>query len=331
VALSLEVRKTTGFSRSHWRNTTDVPWSNLRGLDSNQLDRILSAVKFEILRDPGTLICQGRTGLGRANGTFTFEPNPAFVRQLDGLGYGAPTDEQLFRMLMHDVTLEFARNAVEYRLGASTKDLIDMRAHGVNDGYLERVRASGYSVTARQLIDFKNHGVSPEFLSKVKASGFSFTAREVIQLRNHGVSAEFLEAAKDSGYGRIDAAEVVELRNHGIDPGYLRALSQHGLSPEPREITSLRDHGVTPDYLRELKEAGYEKLAVGEVIDLKNHGVPTAFVKQAWEAGFDFTTQELIHMRSQGVDAAYLRRIKASGFGNLTADQIVKLRQHGVD
>jgi hypothetical protein len=332
VSLTLDVRRTKGWGRNHWRNTTELPWQALRGITSEQLDRILSGVKFDILRDPGTLHCEGRSGLGRASGTFTFEPNQAFSSQLTALGYSAPTDEQLFSMLMHDVTLAFARRASEAGLQASTKDLIDMRAHGVNEDYMERALAAGYTgLTARNLIDFRNHGVTPDFLRELKASGYSFSAKEIVDLRNHGVTADFVESVKAAGYAGIEARELVDLRNHGVDAGYMRGLKSHGLSPEPREIVDMKNHGIDPDYLRALKEAGYENLATRDVIDLKNHGVPAKMLREAKDLGFDFTIREIIELRNNGVDGAYLRKVKDSGFANLTADKIVRLRQHGID
>ena len=43
------------------------------------------------------------------------------------------------------------------------------------------------------------------------------------------------------------------------------------------------------------------------------------------------SADEMIRLRDHGVDPAYVARVRASGYENLTVDQIIKLREHGVD
>jgi hypothetical protein len=332
VQLTVEVDRRNGFGRNHWRNTHDIEWAALRGIGPDQLDKLMAAVKFDILRDAGTLHCEGRTGLGRASGTFRFEPNAAFSKQMRELGYSEPTDEQMFSMAMHDVSLAFARKAVDAGLQASTKELIEMRVHGIDEEYIGATRDSGYpDLTARNLIDFRIHGVSPDFLGDLRETGYRLSPREVVEMRIHGVSSEFIAAVRAAGYKQIDAGDIRDMRIHGVSVEYLRALKNYGLTPKPRELIEMRIHGIDPEFLRSLRDAGYQELSARETIELKNHGVPGDFVREAKDLGFEFTPKELTQLRTHGVNGAYLRRLKDSGFGNLTADKIVKLRIHGVD
>jgi hypothetical protein len=43
------------------------------------------------------------------------------------------------------------------------------------------------------------------------------------------------------------------------------------------------------------------------------------------------TSSEIVQMRIHGVTGDYLRKLKDSGFQNLTPEKIVKLRIHGID
>jgi len=332
VKLSLDVRKTKGLSRNRWQQTQDVEWAMFSGMKSEELDRMVHALKFDIVHDAGTMHCTGRTGLGRASGTFTFEPNHAFADKLRDMGYASPTDDQLFSMLMHNVTLEFARKSVEAGLRASTQELIRMRSHGVSDDYIDKTRASGYpDITARSLIQFRDHGVTTEFLRDLQASGYTLSPSEVVELRDHGVSSDFIAAVRAAGYKDIAASEIRDLRDRGVDEGYLRALRDHGLNPPPRDLIQMRDHGVDPEFLRALKDAGYGDLSTGDVVQLRDHGVPAKFIHEVREHGFNFSPKEIVAMRDHGVDGAYLRKLKESGYGNLTSEKIIKLRDHGVD
>lgn len=301
---TITVRKTRPMGRHHWSNSNDVPWSSIHGLTPDDLGRLSGAVKFTVVRDAGTLVCEGRTSLGRASGTFTFEPGEAFGRKLGELGYFPPDAEQSFSLMLHDVTLDFARLVADAGLRATTDELIQLRSHGVTAKYIAEVRASGFGdLHVKTLIDFRNHGVGTDFLREIKASGFEFSPRDVIELRNHGISADYLSDIKSAGFGSLTADQIRDLRNHGVEPSMLRALH----------------------------ESGYKDIEVREVIRLRDHGVPADFLRQSRELGYAFSPEDLVKLRNNGVDSGYLRKLKEAGFDHLEADQIVKLRQHGVD
>jgi hypothetical protein len=286
----------------HTKVSTDVPVDRFRGLAAAQFDRGGPA-KFEYVQDAGRLICEGRFSFGGGRGTFTFVADPNFTGELKSLGYEAPDENQLFQMLLMGVGLEDARTAKESGLNASTQELIDMRAHGVNAQYIRETRRAGYrDLRARDLIEMKNHGVTPGFLRDLKVAGYD-----------------------------IPTAQVVELRNHGVSSEYLRELNDYGLRPEARDLVQMRNHGVTPDYLRGLNEAGYGNLSAGEITNLRNHGVPVEFARDARALGYSFTSRELVDLRNNGVDGRYLRRLHDSGMRNLDAEKIRKLKTHGID
>jgi hypothetical protein len=182
-----------------------------------------------------------------------------------------------------------------------------------------------------QAFDMLLSGFSLDFARAVKDAGVSATTSQLIDLRNQGVDAAFLRGMRASGHPDLDARDLIELRNHGVTPEFVADLRRAGYQFHTREIVDLRNQGVTAEYVRDLKEAGYTDLPVREIVDLRNHGVPADFVQEAHSLGYDFSVRELIDLRNNGVDGGYLRRIKDSGMKNLTAEQIRKLRQHGVD
>jgi hypothetical protein len=80
-----------------------------------------------------------------------------------------------------------------------------------------------------------------------------------------------------------------------------------------------------------MKDAGYGNLSADEMVQLRIHGVQTAFAKDARELGYGFTPEDLVQLLIHGVDGAYLRKIRDAGMRNLNAEQIAKLKMHGVD
>jgi hypothetical protein len=287
---------------SHSSTGNDVPLSRFRGFSTSVFD-IGGKTRFEYVQDAGRLVCEGSFTFGRGSGTFTFVPDPNYSAELRRLGYMEPDSDQLFTMMMVGVDLDFARAVRNSGLNASTNQLIELRIHGVTVDYIRDMEAAGYrGLSVQNYVDLRIHGVTPEFVRDLKAAGYDLAAQQVI-----------------------------ELRIHGVDTGFLRSLKTYGLQPRASELVELRIHGVTPEYLKGLKDAGYGDLSADKITQLRIHGVSTDFIHDTKDLGYSFTAQELVDLRIHGVDGAYLRRLRDSGLKNLNADQIQRLRIHGVD
>jgi len=315
---------------SNWSTTNEVPLSSLRGLSPDQLARGGKA-RFEYVQDAGRLICEGSFSWGRGSGTFTFSPNDQFVSNLERMGYEAPDDDQLFSMLMLNVGLEFARGVRDAVPDASTKQLIELRIHGVSLDYIREAGEAGYKdFTAKDYVQMRIHGVDTGFLRGLHASGYKLQAGEICDLRIHGVSAEFVKELKQAGYD-LTAKQITELSIQGVNSEYLRELKSYGLRPPPSDLIDFRIHGVSPEYLKGLKDAGYGNLTADQITQLRIHGVRAEFVRDARNLGYEFTPQEFVELQIHGVDGSYLQKLRDAGMKNLTASQIAKLRIHGVE
>lgn len=287
---------------SRWINSSDMKLERFRGLPANAPD-ITGAASFEFVGDAGRLICTGTFTGSRGIGTYEFVRNAQFSSELTKLGYDAPADDQLFSMLMADVTLQFARDVKAAGVPSTSKELLEMRIHGVTSDYIRQMHSSGYTtLTAKEYVEMKIHGVTPELVREVKQAGYDIPARN-----------------------------IVEMKIHGVSPEYIRALGTYGLKPSPREVVEMKIHGVSPEYLKAFRDAGYSGFTVREVIDMRIHGVNSGFAEDAAGMGYKFTARELTQMRIHGVNSEYLRKLKTAGFNNLDADKIVKLKVHGID
>jgi hypothetical protein len=288
-------------SRPGHRNSSsmDVPLADFQGLDMNAS----GPARFEYVQDAGTLLCEGRFLVGHGYGTFQVQPSARFAAQLNDLGYESPDQDQIYTMIFTRVSLDFARGVRDAGLRASTRQLIEMRIHGLTVPFIREVRAAGFS---------------------------GATAGDLIQLKIHGVSTEFIHDLKQAGYD-LSTNRITELKIHGVSSDFIRDLRAYGLKPSASDLVQFKIHGVTPEFLKSLKDAGYDNLAVGQVTDLKIHGVSPQFIREVKDLGYDFSQRDLVDLKVQGVDGGYLRRLRDSGLRNLTAHQIVKLKIHGID
>ncbi len=286
---------------SMWTWSVDVPLSRFHNLSGNVLQHGGRA-EFEYLTDAGKLLCKGAFSFRSGAGTYTFVPSAEFGAELRNLGYGTPSPDQAWSMMLSNLSLDYARV----------------------------VRDAGLRASTGQLLDLHNHGVTKEFLRDLKDGGYDFSAAGIIQLRDHGVDADFLRELKRANYD-LTAGQIAELHDHGVDSRYVRDLHSLGIHPHGSDLVQLHDHGISAEYLADLKTAGYGELNVDQTIGLREHGVPAEFVQQAHELGYQFTPQELIGLRDHGVNGEYLKTLKESGIRALSAGQIQKLREHGVD
>lgn len=294
------VERTRPGSRSV--SSSDVPLANFRGFTLDMLNHS-GAAKFAYAADAADLRCEGKFAWGRGAGGFTLVPNAAFTSELNRLGFATPHEDELFLMVLSNIKLDFVREVRSADIAASLHDLLDLATHGVTSQYIRDINRAGYR---------------------------DLRAQDYIEMRDHGVEPRFIERLKQAGY-QLRAEQVIELKDHGVDSNYMRDLGAYDLHPNASEVVALRDHGVTPEFLRGFRDAGYGAIPADETIALKDHGVDRNFVMDAHDLGYRFTPDELIQLHDHGVNGKYLRTIYDSGMRNLSAEQIVRLRDHGVE
>jgi hypothetical protein len=141
----------------------------------------------------------------------------------------------------------------------------------------------------------------------------------------------FVAALQQMGYDTPDDDQLLSMLMMDIDRAFAREIRDAGLRANVRDLIQLRIHGVGLDYIREARQAGYQNFTADDYTQLRIHGVDTNFLRAASRLGYDFTPRELAQLRIHGVDGRYLQRLQDAGMRNLNAEQIEKLRIHGVD
>jgi len=352
VRLSLISRDDDGNDRM---NTQDVPLSSLAGFSLSMLDHD-GPVKFEYVRDSGRILCQGQVTGGRASGPFTVVLNPSFVSALQKMGYAAPHDDEAFSLVTSDVTLGYARAVRDTGLTSSVSDLIDLQDHGVSSDYVRAVRQEGFTnLTASDISNLRDHGVEPNYLKAIKAAGPNLSIDEIDSLYDHGVKPDYYKSMKatvpqlsieqidglfdhgvepDSykGFASVDPKlsieEIDSLRDHGVKPEYYRSMKSVDPKLSIEQIDSLFDHGVEPDSYKGFTSAD-PKLSIEEIDSLRDHGVEPEYLKEIRALPDGFSISDISELRDHGITAMYIRNLHAMGVKNLTAAQIVHLRDGG--
>jgi hypothetical protein len=283
-----------------------IPIAQLSGLSQTQM---MSAsgnqVRFQLVRDAGTLDCEGWFKDGQGAGHFVFTPNAGFVSQLTKRGYGAPTNEQQFVMAIHDVDLGLIDELrVQGFQQPTLNQLIRMGTHGVRLEYVKELHGLGYRLKAAdELIRMVDHGVSLRYIRNLAALGYErLSPEQLIKAADHGVSSEYIKNVQAAGYTRVALEEFVRMADHGVNSKYMLALSELGYKQLPIEqLIKLADHGVSSRYVRELKSLGYENVPVEQLIKLVDHGVSISFIEKARAAGHKDLDQ-MIYLHNHGIE-----------------------------
>lgn len=157
---------------SDW--SRDVPMASLVGLTRDQLQSGGTNVRFDVVRDAGTLHCVGYASHGAGGGTFSFVPSTSFSNALASRGISRPDAGQQLRMAMANVTIAFIdvlrRNSSAI---TSTDDITRVLNHGVDERYVSGLDALGYkNLGGDDLVRMRDHGVSLDFVQGMIGLGY---------------------------------------------------------------------------------------------------------------------------------------------------------------
>jgi hypothetical protein len=244
--VQFEIRRTS--PTSNMSNSGTIALSELRGLTSAQLRSAGSVVRFEIVRDAGTLQCEGFIKNGGGGGSFVFAPNPNFPNEIRALGYGDLNDEQIFSMAVHDVSAAYVR---------------ELAALGVRPD------------SSSQLITMRIHNVAPEYIKEFQSLGYSsLTPEKLVTMRIHRVTANFARELREMGYNSVSTEQMVTMRIHGASTDFIKEIAALGYNhPGIDQLVTMRIHGITPEFIRKTRARGLGNLPIEQLVSLKIHGV----------------------------------------------------------
>lgn len=117
----------------------------------------------------------------------------AFIQSMRAAGYNVSLDKYLaFRIF--NITPAYIRelNDLGYR-DLDSDAITSFRIHKVTPEFIRGMRELGYDdIPARKLVAMRIHRVTPEFVRELKAAGYSgIPIDKLISMRIHGVDAEF--------------------------------------------------------------------------------------------------------------------------------------------
>lgn len=155
-----------------WNMGRSIDVADLRGITAAELGGTTGDVRFELVREAGTIVFEGDVRNGRGTGFFTFTPDSGYLSRMAQLGYGDLSDTRKFVFAAHDVTTQYVTELQDlgYR-DLPENDLVKFVIHGVSVDFIRGMNGLGYSdIAAEQLVKLRIHGVSPDWVRRIRAA-----------------------------------------------------------------------------------------------------------------------------------------------------------------
>ncbi len=206
--------------RSSMSSSSSLPISQINGLARAQLASPVPVVaRFDIVRDAGTLRLEGFLQNGSGGGNFTFVPNTTYASEMRALGYSDLSDEKIFQLGTHDVSIAYIRSMIAAGIRPeSANKLISMRIHNVTVQFVNEMSALGFTdLKPDKLVTLRIHGVSADFARSLKDLGFNaVTPDQMVTMRIHRITPDYIRMVRARGFNNVTIDQLIRLKIHGI-------------------------------------------------------------------------------------------------------------------
>jgi hypothetical protein len=218
-------------------------YSALQGLSREQASAN-GAVKFSLVREAGTIDCEGSFQNGRGSGTFRFTANPSFVSAMKSRGFDfeksskinkhGDDDEQenrLFAATTLNVTTVLADDLLSANLGnLDVDDLFKAAIFKVDSKFMREMKASGFpNLDMEDLVKARIFKVDANFVREVREMGFKEADMESLtKLRIFKVTPAFIKEVQDEGLANLSIEQLVQLRIFRVDGEFIRQAKTNG-------------------------------------------------------------------------------------------------------
>ena len=249
IQLSFERRTEKGGRNQH---STSYAYTDLQGLSREQALNG-GVVKFSLVREAGTIECEGNFNNGKGAGTFRFAANPQFVSAMKTRGFDFEADssrhknqdleERLFAATTLNVTTALADDLISADFGKlEVEDLFKAAIFKVDSQFMREMKASGFpNLGMEELVKARIFKIDADFVKQVVAMGFDKEPFEsLVKMRIFKVTPEFIAEARNEGLTNLDIEDLVKMKIFKIDSQFIRQAKADGVPLEVEKLVQKR-------------------------------------------------------------------------------------------
>ena len=247
--LSFERRTERG---GHSQMGSNYAYTELQGLTRQQA-LADGPVRFSIVREAGTIECEGSFQNGRGSGTFRFTPNPGFVSAMKSRGFDfekEPTwgddrerENRLFAAATLNVTTALADDLLSADLGKlEVEDLFKAAIFKVDSKFMREMKESGFpGLGMEELVKARIFKIDASFVRAVARMGFDKEPFEsIVKMRIFKVTPEFIAEVRGEGLNDLSIEDLVKMKIFKIDADFIRRAKADGTPLEVEELVQKR-------------------------------------------------------------------------------------------
>lgn len=228
--------------------------SELQGLSGNQLTAANSNVRFSLVREAGTIDCEGTFQNGKGSGTFRFTPNQQFISAMRSRGFdfektNAKYDDdnnvenRLFAATTLNVTTALADDLLASNFGKlDVDDLFKAAIFKIDGKFAREMKDSGFqNLTFDDLVKARIFKIDAEYVRNVSSQGFSNVPFEnLVKMRIFKITPEFITEVRNEGFTNVGIEDLVKMRIFKIDGEFIRKARAEGVPMEVEKLVQKR-------------------------------------------------------------------------------------------
>lgn len=232
--LYLSFKRQTQWGKN--QNGSTYSYEELRGLTKQQAEAG-GSVRFSLVREAGTVECEGTFTGGKGSGTFTFTPDRSFIDGMRARGFDFEKDSvtdkhddlesRLLTAAMVNVTTALADDLKAANFGdLDVGDLFKAAIFKVDSKFMAEMKASGFpNLSMEDLVKARIFKIDADYVRQVHEMGFSNKGFEgLVKFRIFKVTPEFLAELKAAGLSNLNSEDIVKCRIFKIDADFVRKV-----------------------------------------------------------------------------------------------------------
>ena len=230
IHLSFERKSEKGGRNQHG---SSLSYEDLQGLTRENAQN--GRAKFRLVREAGTIECEGSFVNGKGSGTFRFTGNKGFVDAMRARGFDferssspkheSTLEDRLFLATTLDVTTALADDLKSANFGPlDVEDLFKAAIFKIDGKFMAEMKATGFpNLAMEELVKARIFKIDADYVRQVREMGFDKENFEgLVKFRIFKVTPEFLNELRSEGFGELNAEDVVKFRIFHIDSEFIR-------------------------------------------------------------------------------------------------------------
>lgn len=243
-------RRTETRGRNQMGQTYD--FADFQGLSREQ---VLNGgpVKFSLVREAGTIDCEGSFQNGKGSGTFRFTGNQSFVLAMKSRGFdfdedstansGRHYENRLFAATTLNVTTALADDLSSAGFGKlHVEDLFKAAIFKIDSKFMREMKASGFpNLGMEELVKARIFKIDAEFVRQVTQMGFDKEPFEsLVKMQIFKITPEFVTEVRNEGLTDLSVEDLVKMRIFNIDSEFIQQAKAEGVPLEVEKLVQRR-------------------------------------------------------------------------------------------